>query len=465
METAIFHAGNAGLFFYQNGTGILIDAIYDGSNVGMSPMPQAWLTDMKQGSGLFGKTDGLLFTHLHPDHYNEELTAAYLAGTNRDITIYAPDWTRNNIQPDEIGDGMKSFRIGDVQIISRRTVHDGEPWRKDPHESYLIKMGGENFFVAGDAELFAEDAAAFGKYEYKLDAAFVNLYQLGGRSSMQCIADLDAERVILYHLPFQEDDCCYYWPMGKQAARGFSRRYGIEVEILKHMSWLDGNNPFAQDEPETVSGQKSETGKEKAVQPVIYDISQELFGSVVFPGDPVPKREQILNMADGAVCNLSVLQMCAHNGTHVDAPYHFYKDGKTIDAVSLEHFIGPAYVVEYQGTMSAADAREILKRAEAIGDGCRDRILIKGKAVVSLEAAGVFADAGILLLGNESQTVGPEDAPKEVHLRLLGAEIVLLEGIRLEKVPSGIYQLYAAPINLGGSDGAPCRAILTEWKK
>ena len=82
--------------------------------------------------------------------------------------------------------------------------------------------------------------------------------------------------------------------------------------------------------------------------------------------------------------------------------------------------------------------------------------------MVSAEAADVFAEAGILLLGNESQTFGPADAPMEVHLKLLGAEIVLLEGIRLDMVPEGVYFLNAAPLNLGGGDGAPCRAILME---
>ncbi|MBR3026432.1 MAG: cyclase, partial [Oscillospiraceae bacterium] len=76
------------------------------------------------------------------------------------------------------------------------------------------------------------------------------------------------------------------------------------------------------------------------------------------------------------------------------------------------------------------------------------------------EAAKVFAGAGIKLLGNESQTVGPEDAPKEVHMILLSAEVALLEGIVLENVKEGSYFLSAAPLNLGGCDGAPCRAYL-----
>ena len=90
------------------------------------------------------------------------------------------------------------------------------------------------------------------------------------------------------------------------------------------------------------------------------------------------------------------------------------------------------------------------------------RILIKGDAEVSAEAARVFAAAEILLLGNESQTVGPENAPMEVHRILLSAGVALLEGVRLSAVPAGVYFLNAAPLNLSGADGAPCRAVLVD---
>ena len=82
--------------------------------------------------------------------------------------------------------------------------------------------------------------------------------------------------------------------------------------------------------------------------------------------------------------------------------------------------------------------------------------------MVTEAAAKVFAEQGVLLIGNESQTVGPENAPMAVHLILLGAGVVLLEGIRLGNVPEGVYLLSAAPLNLGGSDGAPCRAVLMD---
>ena len=192
----------------------------------------------------------------------------------------------------------------------------------------------------------------------------------------------------------------------------------------------------------------------------IYDISQELFGCAVYPGDPQPERFVTLSIKNGDVCNLTAFKMCAHNGTHVDAPFHFYADGKTIDQVDLDRFIGWAYVAERDGDISADDAKNILKAA----NGC-ERILVKGKAVVTKEAAQVFAEARIKLFGNESQTVGPIDAPKEVHLIMLGAEIVLLEGIRLEKVPVGKYFLNAVPLNLGGADGSPCRATLLEMQE
>ncbi|MCR4644002.1 MAG: cyclase family protein [Oscillospiraceae bacterium] len=191
---------------------------------------------------------------------------------------------------------------------------------------------------------------------------------------------------------------------------------------------------------------------------MLIDISQELFSCNTFPGDPKPVPERLMSVEKGDVCNLTAFSMCAHNGTHVDAPFHFLPDGKTIDEMGLEPFVGECYVVQHEGDVTAADATAILAKASAAG--AAKRILIGGKATVTAEAAEIFAASKILLIGNESQTVGPENAPKQVHLILLGAEVVLLEGIVLDHVPEGRYFLNAAPLNLGGCDGAPCRAWL-----
>lgn len=192
----------------------------------------------------------------------------------------------------------------------------------------------------------------------------------------------------------------------------------------------------------------------------IYDISQEIFSCQVYAGDPMPEKRVLCSMEKGDLYNLTAFSMCAHNGTHIDAPFHFIKDGKTVDLIGLDTFVGMAYVAEYNGIVSADDATEILEKAKEQNSESAKRILIKGDAEVSSEAAKVFAASNILLLGNESQTVGPENAPMDVHLILLGAGVVLLEGIRLAEVSEGVYFLNAAPLNLSGADGSPCRAVL-----
>lgn len=194
----------------------------------------------------------------------------------------------------------------------------------------------------------------------------------------------------------------------------------------------------------------------------IYDISQEVLGCQVYPGDPAPTKTVLCSMEQGDLYNLTAFSMCAHNGTHIDAPAHFIKEGKTVDAIALESFVGMACVAEHNGPLLADDAAKIVEQAKAQNPEAAKRILIKGKAEVAAGAARVFADAGILLLGNEPQTVGPEDAPMEVHQILLSANVVLLEGIRLAKVATGVYFLSAAPLNLGGAEGSPCRAVLVE---
>ena len=194
----------------------------------------------------------------------------------------------------------------------------------------------------------------------------------------------------------------------------------------------------------------------------IYDISQEILTCTVYPGDPSPHTEQIVSINEGEVYNLSTLNMCNHNGTHIDAPFHFINDGKTVEQLDLSKLVGYAYVVECFGELTREKAKQILEDARAMSDDAFKRILIKGETVVSLESACVFADAGIDLLGVESQSVGPEDAPLDVHKVLLEKEIVLLEGIVLKDVMKGVYLLNAAPLSLAGIDGSPCRAILIE---
>jgi len=201
------------------------------------------------------------------------------------------------------------------------------------------------------------------------------------------------------------------------------------------------------------------SGKIRGTAMKIYDISQEVFSCAVYPGDPQPERQVLYSTEAGDLYNLTSFAMCAHNGTHIDAPFHFLHNGRTVDRMDLSHFVGDCYVTRHSGDVTAEDAQAILHRS-----GSAERILIAGNATVTAESAEVFAAGHIKLLGNEGQTVGPADAPMQVHLILLSREVALLEGIILKDVPEGRYFLSAAPLNLGGADGAPCRAYLISWE-
>ena len=189
----------------------------------------------------------------------------------------------------------------------------------------------------------------------------------------------------------------------------------------------------------------------------LYDISQEVFSCTVYPGDPEPEKVMLYSTDNADLYNLSSFAMCAHNGTHIDAPFHFLGDGKTVDQMDLSIFVGNCFVARHEGDVTAMDAEAIMLRANGV-----ERILIGGNITVTAEAAEVFAAHRIKLIGNEGPTVGPENAPMQVHTILLRQEIALLEGIVLQEVPEGQYFLNAAPLNLAGSDGAPCRAYLIE---
>ncbi len=186
----------------------------------------------------------------------------------------------------------------------------------------------------------------------------------------------------------------------------------------------------------------------------IYDITQEVFGGTVYPGDLPPAYDRVADMKKGDLYNLTNLSLGAHNATHVDAPFHFYEDGKTVEEIELSRCIGLCSVIEIKDI----DVYNLRKQLEA----CHKRILIKGNTVITLELAKLFNELETLLVGVETQSVGPEGSPMQVHLELLGKEVILLEGIRLNEVEPGDYILFAAPIKLGGCDGAPCRAVLLE---
>ncbi len=191
----------------------------------------------------------------------------------------------------------------------------------------------------------------------------------------------------------------------------------------------------------------------------IYDITKEVFEAEVYPGDPEPYWRQVMTL-DGEEpdnCQLSEMVLGSHTGTHLDAPRHYRKDGADVADMDLARCMGPCYVVAVSGKIGAKEMKEMLAQMSST-----QRILFKGKAVITEEAAEELVQAGIVLVGVEELTVGPISSPDRVHKILLGQDVVIVESLDLSKVSEGEYEFVALPLKMKGLDGSPVRAVLVE---
>ena len=185
----------------------------------------------------------------------------------------------------------------------------------------------------------------------------------------------------------------------------------------------------------------------------IYDITQELFSCHVYPGDMAPSFRRISDMEKGAVCNITELEMNAHNGTHVDAPCHFVQDGISIEELDIGTLVGPCTVASFEGGIT----RDMILPCRGTA-----RLLAKGNAWLELSGAEALSECGVKLFGLEHQSIAGNNPPAAVHAAVLSKGIIAVEGLDLSAVPAGEYFLFAAPLKLAGSDGSPCRAVLLE---
>ena len=193
-------------------------------------------------------------------------------------------------------------------------------------------------------------------------------------------------------------------------------------------------------------------------------------GMIVYEGDPGISIGSAASMERGDPANVSSLKLGSHTGTHMDAPLHFIEGAKSIDTVPLEVLIGPALVLEVDADrliepQHLTDAR-IAKHERVLlktrNSKLWDRQSFERQYVsLSLDGARSLIERGVKLIGIDYLSVegfGVQGHP--VHKTLLGAGIVIVEGLDFRKVTPGIYELYCLPLRIAGGDGAPCRAIL-----
>ncbi len=192
---------------------------------------------------------------------------------------------------------------------------------------------------------------------------------------------------------------------------------------------------------------------------------------VAWPGDAPFERTSALAMANGDPCNLSQISTTAHIGTHMDAPRHYLADGAGIESMPIAASIGRARVIEIHDP-DAIRRSELEPHRLAKGE----RVLFKTsnsarcwktghfqKKYVSIEpqAAHYLAECGLQTVGVDYLSVGGfESGGPETHRILLNAGIWIIEGLMLEHVEPGEYELVCLPLKIIGGDGAPARAVL-----
>ena len=202
----------------------------------------------------------------------------------------------------------------------------------------------------------------------------------------------------------------------------------------------------------------------------IWDITQRLRpGLPVWPGDTEFSHKPTWQMDEGSPVNVSAVTMSTHSGTHADAPLHYDQAGKDSAASSLEPYIGECLVVDARGVGAEIN----------IGDlphlGSADRVLFRtyeafphdkweeGFTAISAETIKWLAVQGVKLVGIDTPSLDPQNSKTmDAHKAVLAADMRILEGLLLDDVPAGRYQLIALPLPIEGADASPVRAILRE---
>ena len=203
----------------------------------------------------------------------------------------------------------------------------------------------------------------------------------------------------------------------------------------------------------------------------IIDITRTLVaGTAVWPGDIPYELKTSLRLADGDSVNLTRLNMSAHTGTHVDAPYHFAADGATMEAISPDIYWGPAQVVTVArdaGPLTPGDFAHVdLTRAPRLlvhsAAGDLPQTVFPAAYVYPAPAlAAHLAQAGVMLFGSDAPSMDAEDSKTlEGHHALRAQGIAILEWLDLSRAPDGLYELVALPLKIAGGDGSPVRAAL-----
>ncbi len=211
------------------------------------------------------------------------------------------------------------------------------------------------------------------------------------------------------------------------------------------------------------------------VQGRIYDVSLAIYsGMLVWPGNPPVKLEDVRAIAKGGSSNISRLSLGSHTATHIDAPRHFIDGAAGVDAIDNNVLLGPARLFclpdvnridrrLLEGLDLDGVSRLLLSSGNSIR--LRKQEFDRGYGYLTEDGAEYLVGRNIKLVGVDYLSIEEYKNPgNPVHKILLAAAIVIVEGLDLEGVPPGNYELICLPLKIKNGDGAPARVLLKEFK-
>lgn len=202
---------------------------------------------------------------------------------------------------------------------------------------------------------------------------------------------------------------------------------------------------------------------------MLYDLSPIVRPELpVWPGDTPFSAPLAWSMAEGGTVNVSAITTTPHLGSHADAPFHTEPRGEGIADLPLERYLGPCRVVKVppqplieprhlEGIDLSSPPRLLLKT-----ESVRDRKTFPERfSAISPELAALLGEKRVLLVGLDTPSVDPFDSKTlDTHHALAKGGVAILEGLVLDGVPEGIYELIALPLRMAGLDASPVRAVL-----
>lgn len=204
----------------------------------------------------------------------------------------------------------------------------------------------------------------------------------------------------------------------------------------------------------------------------IWDISQTLRPDLpVWPGEPPFALERLASIGPGCPVNVSAMSAPVHAGSHADSPFHYANEGAASADCDLSPYLGPCVVIDVthaRGHVTPADIDpDAIAGAERVLFRTYERFPAdrwdSEFTAIAADTIAMLADAGVRLIGTDAPSLDPQESKTlDAHHRVLAADMRILEGLVLDDVPPGTYELIALPLKIAGADASPVRAILRE---